>query len=52
MVPDFRQPDVVRLGFSPLTTSFVDVWDGLDRLRALVAGGEHRLAPADPHRVT
>ena len=28
VVADFRQPDVVRLGCSPLTTRFTDVWDG------------------------
>jgi kynureninase len=27
-VIDFRQPDVIRLGLSPLTTLFVDVWAG------------------------
>lgn len=35
VVPDFRTPDVVRLGLAPLYTRFVDVWDGMDRLRAL-----------------
>ncbi|MFZ9482734.1 MAG: aminotransferase class V-fold PLP-dependent enzyme [Ilumatobacteraceae bacterium] len=29
---DFRQPDVVRAGCSPLTTRFVDVFDGLSLL--------------------
>jgi kynureninase len=29
VVPDFRNPDLVRLGMSPLTTSFAEVWDGL-----------------------
>ena len=29
VVPDFRNPDLVRLGMSPLTTSFTEVWDGL-----------------------
>ena len=38
VVPDFRTPDSIRLGMSPLTTSFADVHRGLDRLRALVAG--------------
>jgi kynureninase len=52
VVPDFRQPDVVRLGFSPLTTRFVDVWDGLHRLRTLVAAGAHRDIDAKGHRVT
>jgi kynureninase len=35
-IVDFRPPDTIRLGLSPLTTSFVDVWDGLERLRALL----------------
>jgi len=33
VVPDFRPPDGIRLGLSPLTTRFRDVWDGLSRLR-------------------
>ena len=39
VIPDYRRPDVVRFGFSPLTTRFVDVWDGVDTLRSLIAGG-------------
>jgi kynureninase len=34
---DYRAPDVVRVGLSPLTTSFVEAWDGLDVLRELAA---------------
>jgi kynureninase len=34
---DFRAPDRLRLGPAPAATSFVDVWDALDRLRALAA---------------
>ena len=37
VIPDFRAPDVIRLGLAPLYTRFVDVWDGIDRLRALLA---------------
>lgn len=37
VIVDFRRPDVIRFGFSPLTTRFVDVWDGVDALRALTA---------------
>ena len=36
VVPDFREPDLVRLGMSPLTTRFVDVYDGITTLAALV----------------
>ncbi|HEU5325521.1 MAG TPA: aminotransferase class V-fold PLP-dependent enzyme [Candidatus Limnocylindria bacterium] len=52
VVPDFRPPDLVRLGFSPLTTRFVDVWDALDRLRGLVERGEHLRVAAARRRVT
>lgn len=38
VVPDFRRPDGIRLGFSPLTTRFVDVHDGLWRLARLAVG--------------
>jgi kynureninase len=37
VIPDFRRPDVIRFGFSPLTTRFVDVWDGVDALRRALA---------------
>ncbi|HET8978468.1 MAG TPA: kynureninase [Solirubrobacteraceae bacterium] len=36
VVVDFRTPDVIRLGLSPLTTRFVDVHDGLARLRDML----------------
>ncbi len=38
VIPDFRQPDVIRIGLSPLTTRYVDVWDGLAVLRRQLAG--------------
>lgn len=52
VVPDFRQPDILRLGFSPMTTRFTDVWDGMHRLRTLVERGEHREVAATSRRVT
>lgn len=36
VIADVRPPDIVRLGLSPLTTRFTDVWDGLHALRALM----------------
>jgi kynureninase len=38
VIPDFREPDSIRLGMSPLTTSFHEVWTGMSRLRDLAAG--------------
>jgi kynureninase len=40
VVPDFREPDLVRFGFAPLYIRFVDVWDAVDRLAAVMAGAE------------
>jgi kynureninase len=37
VIPDFRAPDSIRFGLSPLTTSFEDVHRGLTTLRDLLA---------------
>jgi kynureninase len=35
VVADFRAPDGIRLGLAPLTTRFVDVYEGITRLAAI-----------------
>jgi len=52
VVPDFRTPDRLRLGPAPLTTSYADVWDALDRLRRLVESRAHEAYPTQRPRVT
>ena len=52
VVGDFREPDVVRMGFPALTTRYVDVWDALDRTRELVSAGAHERLGAARSRVT
>jgi kynureninase len=37
VLPDFRRPDGIRIGLAPLTTRFVDVYDGLAVLRTLLS---------------
>lgn len=37
VIPDFRAPDTIRIGLSPLSTSFADVHGGLSVLRDLLA---------------
>ena len=36
VIPDFREPDNLRLGLAPLYTSFGDIWNGIDRIRLMV----------------
>ncbi|HSS09899.1 MAG TPA: kynureninase [Acidimicrobiales bacterium] len=52
VVPDFRPPDVIRLGPVPIYTRFVDVLDACDRLRQLLSTGEYRQVHASPRRIT
>ena len=37
VIIDFRVPDGVRIGLSPLTTSFEELWLAMDRMRELAA---------------
>lgn len=36
VVGDFRAPDMMRFGFTPLYTSFTDVWDAVDILARIL----------------
>ncbi len=44
VIGDFRAPDVLRLGLAPLYLRFVDIWDAVAVLRAVISSGEWREA--------
>jgi kynureninase len=52
VLPDFREPDNIRLGLAPLTTSFADVWHTIERLRRAVDQRLYLHYPAERLAVT
>lgn len=51
VVVDFREPNCIRFGVAALYTRFVDVWDGVERVRSAVQSGEFRDVETQSARV-
>ena len=52
VLPDFREPDNIRLGLAPLYTSFAEVWEAVDRIRRVVEEERYLRYPAERLPVT
>lgn len=52
VLPDFREPDNIRLGFAPLYNSFEDVWQAVERIRRVIEQGRYRNYSNDRQVVT
>jgi kynureninase len=52
VIPDFREPDNIRLGFAPLCTSFAEVWEGFDRIRRVMEEKRYEKYPRQRLTVT
>ena len=52
VVPDYRVPNQIRLAISPLTTSFVEVFEGFERIRSSVTEKEYLRVESSGNRVT
>ena len=52
VLPDFREPDNIRLGLAPLYTSFAEVWGAVDRIRRVVEEERYLGYPAERLPVT
>jgi len=52
VIPDFREPDNIRLGFTPLYTSFAEVWEGFDRIKRVMEEKRYEKYPRQRLTVT
>ena len=52
VIPDFREPDNIRLGLTPMYTSFQDVWESIDRIQRVVTEKRHLRFPETRQAVT
>jgi kynureninase len=52
LLPDFRRPDSIRLGVSPLYTSFHEIDEAIRRLADLVRDGGHLRVAIDDAKIT
>ena len=52
LLPDFREPDNLRLGLTPLYTSFGEIWEGVDRIRRVVDEKRYEKYPLERLTVT
>jgi kynureninase len=52
VIPDYRTPNSIRLAISPLPTSYVEIWDGFERMRDLVASSRYKEVKEGGSRVT
>ena len=42
VIPDYRAPNSIRLAISPLPTSYVEVFDGFERIRDFTKSGKYK----------
>jgi len=52
LIPDFREPDNIRLGLAPLYTTFGEVWEGVERIRRVVEEKRYEKYPKERLTVT
>ena len=42
VIPDYRAPNSIRLAISPLAASYVEVFDGMERIRNYTESGDFK----------
>ncbi|AMP08839.1 kynureninase [Collimonas arenae] len=44
VIGDYREPQVMRFGFTPLYTRFIDVWDAVESLRQILVDTDYEIS--------
>ena len=52
VIPDYRTPNAIRLAIAPLPTSYVEVWDGFQRIKDLTETRQYEKVEGSDSRVT
>ena len=52
VIPDFREPDNIRLGLTPMYTSYQDVWEVVNRIKRVITEKRYLRFPATRLSVT
>ena len=52
VIPDYRTPNAIRLAISPLATSYIEVWDGFQRIKDLTETRQYEKVKESESRVT
>jgi kynureninase len=52
VIPDYRTPNAIRLAIAPLPTSYVEVWDGFQRIKNLTETRQYEKVEGSGSRVT
>jgi len=52
IIPDFRPPNNIRLGIAPLYNSFIDIYETIIRIQAIVKENQFQLYSIERKHVT
>lgn len=52
VIPDFREPDIIRIGITPLYTSYSDIYKAIMRILEIVTSNEHQRFTGKRNKVT
>ena len=52
VIPDFREPNGIRVSISPLPTSYEEVFEGFERIRDYTASGDYKSIDLSGSKVT